>query len=180
MTPEQIEPTENQPRDVVPPQSITPQQPEQETNPQKPISNKQSKVPIPHFLPKVGQKQNLKTNLLPKPVPSKLLPPLPSSAVRTDERVESKVRTLPEHVSLHPLKDRTALPKLGPSQLPQHCIKPEYDIFSNDITKPNPKRQSGICKLDQMRYKKQQMERTVTSVGPRTSSNKPEVRRIPG
>lgn len=175
---------ENQPCDVVLPQSITPQQPEQEIIPQKPISHKQSKVYIPPFLPKVGQKQNQKTNLLPKPVPSKLLPPLASSAVKMDERVESKVRTLSDPprttISFHPLKDRTALPKLGPSQLPQHCIKPEYDIFSNDIMKPNSKRQSGICKLDQMRYKKQQMERTVTSVGPRTSSNKPEVRRIPG
>lgn len=195
MTPEEEESLENQLCETVLPTSITPEEPVQETMPQKLISTKQDAISRPHFSPRLDKKKTQQTSLLPRPVPSKLLPPLSYSAVKKDQRFESKIRTLPDSavslhppsertvlptVSLHPLKDRTALPKLGPSQLPQHCIKPQYDIFSNDITKPNASRQSGMCKLDHIRYKKQQLNRTMTSVGPITSSNKQEVRRITG
>lgn len=195
LTPEQEDPVENQPCEAVLPKSVTPEEPIQEKIPQKPISNKQNTSSSPHFSPKLDKKKTQQTSLLPRPIPSKLLPPLSHSAVKRDQQVESKVGTLPDPavslhppkertalptVSLHPLKDRNALPKLGPSQLPQHCIKPRYDIFSNDITKPSTSRQSGMCKLDHIRYKKQQMNRTITSVGPLTNSSKQEVRRIPG
>lgn len=163
--------------------------------PQKFITAKQNKMSSSRFPQKSDKRKTQRTNLFPRPVPSKLLPPLSYSAVKKDQPVESKIRTLPDSsvslqspkertalptVSLHPLKDRNALPKLGPSQLPQHCIKPHYDIFSNDTIMPNPTRQSGMCKLDHIRYKKQQMSRTITSVGPLTSSSKQEVRQMTG
>lgn len=181
--------------EAVLPTSVTPEEPVQETIPQRSVINKQSKISSPRFSPKLDKKKSQRTNLLPRPIPSKLLPPLSYSAVKKDQQVESKTRTLPDAsvslhppkerpavatVSLHPLKDRNALPKLGPSQLPQHCIKPHYDIFSNDITKPNTTRQSGMCKLDHIRYKKQQMSRTISSVGPLTSTSKQEVRQMTG
>lgn len=194
LTPEQEDPMENQPCEAVALRTVTPEEPIQETVPQKPISNKQSAISSPHFSPKLDKKKAQQSSLLPRPIPSKLLPPLSFSAVKKDQQVESKITTLlnpavsvhpPKErtalptVSLHPLKDRNALPKLGPSQLPQHCIKPRFDIVSHDITNTTS-RQSGMCKLDHIRYKKHQMNRTITSTGPLTSSSKQEVRRIPG
>lgn len=191
-TPEDEDPVENQCEAV---RSVTPEDPVQETIPQKAITIKQNKISSSRFSPKLDKQKTQRTNLFPRPVPSKLLPPLSYSAVKKDQQVESKIRTLPDPsvslhppkertalptLSLHPLKDRNALPKLGPSQLPQHCIKPHYDIFSNDITKPNTTRQNGMCKLDHIRYKKQQINRTITSLGPLTSSSKQEVRQMTG
>lgn len=180
--------------EAVLPISVTPEEPVQEIH-QKAITTKQNKIYSSRFSPKLDKRKTLRNNLFPRPVPSNLLPPLSFAVVKKDQPVDSKIKTLPDAsvslhptkertaittVSLHPLKDRNALPKLGPSQLPQHCIKPHYDIFSNDITKPNTTRQSGMCKLDHIRYKKQQMSRTITSVGPLTSSSKQEVRQMTG
>lgn len=152
----------------------SPKQCGKETSPRRPVRDKHSKVLSPRPSPKVDRNKKQHINLPPKSVPGKLLPPLSCSAERKDAEVESEHRThsVSKHTtgSLYQLKDHRPIPRLDPSRLPQHGILLQYEILDNNYTKPNSKKQSGPCKSEQMRYKKQQTEWTVTSLQPLASS----------
>lgn len=112
-------------------------------------------------------------NLLPKPVQSKLLPPLSCSVEKWDVGVHGKNRThsVSGHMtgSFYRQKDRKAIPKLDPSCLPRHSIFPQYEIVENNSPRPFSKTLSTLSKLEP-RTNKQQSERTEVSLKPLSSS----------
>lgn len=150
----------------------SPKQIETDTSPRRPVRDKHFKVLNPHPSPKVDQKKKQRINLPPKPIPCKLLPPLSRSAGRKVVGVEGKNRT---HSVLHHStgssyrqKDYQPLPRLDHSLL-QHYIFPQCEILDSNFRKPNYNQPSGLSKSEP-RYNKQQIEWTVTSPKPLTSS----------
>ncbi|XP_070759937.1 uncharacterized protein C2orf81 homolog [Enoplosus armatus] len=167
--PAQTEPRVNQQCNVM----AQIKQSEKETSPRRPVSDRRYKVLCPRSPPTVDQKKKQQFNLPPKPVPGTLLPSLSCSAEKKDVEVEGKNRkhSVYNHTtaSLYQHKDYQPLPRLDHSCLPRQCIFPQYEIVDNNYTKTKSKKPSGLSKLEP-RYNKQQIECTVTSLKPLTSS----------
>ncbi|KAM3611690.1 uncharacterized protein V6R79_022641 [Siganus canaliculatus] len=92
-------------------------------------------------------------NLLSKPIPKKSLPTLPCLAEKKVVEVAGKNQTpsVTMHTSgsLYQRKDYQLIPKIKPSQLPQHSIFPQYEILDENPTKTNSKKTPKLPKLGQ-------------------------------
>ncbi|KAE8292304.1 putative protein C2orf81-like protein [Larimichthys crocea] len=102
--PVQTKPRVNQQCNVMAQTNSSPKQSEKETGPRRSVRDRHYKVLSPCPSPKIDQKKKQQINLAPKPVPSKLLPPLSGSAEKRNVRVEAKPST----------KKPSELPKVGP------------------------------------------------------------------
>uniref|UniRef100_A0A3Q3WEP7 Uncharacterized protein n=1 Tax=Mola mola TaxID=94237 RepID=A0A3Q3WEP7_MOLML len=158
----------------------SPKQCEKETSPRETFRDKHNKLLGPQPSSKADQNKKHQINLLPKPVRSKLLPPLSRSVQKKEVEVESENRThsasYPSTGSVYKRKDHRPIPRLDPSHLPRHCISPQYEILNNDCTKPtlrqqNFKKPSRLSKPEHMRN--QQTHWTITSLKPLTHSKDP-------
>lgn len=146
-------------------------------SPRRPVSDKPllSQVLSPRSPTKVRQKKKQQVDLPSKPVPGKLLPPLPCTVEKKDVEVKGKNRTHTSRSS-DQHKDYQPIPRLDHSRLPRHSIFPQYDILDDIYTKPNSKKPRGLSKLEP-RYNMQQTKWTVTSLKPLISSKNQPVRR---
>ncbi|XP_068422999.1 uncharacterized protein C2orf81 homolog [Clinocottus analis] len=163
--PVQTESKVNQQCDSIAQTKSSPKQSEKETSP----SYECKEVLSPRPLPKnVGKKRKERVNLppVPKPVPSKLLPPLSCLAGEKDVAVEgqnslhsvynNKTGSLYRHKTDQPIQKRDY------SFLPRHCIFPQYEIVDNSYTKPNSKKPGGLSTLEPRHNK--QTDWTVNSL----------------
>ncbi|KAG8012109.1 protein C2orf81-like protein [Nibea albiflora] len=171
--PVQTKPRGEQQCNVMAQTNNSPKQSEKETSPRRPVRDKHYKVLSPRPSPKIDQKKKQQINLAPKPVPSKLLPPLSGSAEKRNVKVEGKDRThsFSSHTS-RSLYQQTyqSIPNFDPSCLPQHSIPIQYETLDNSNTKPSAKKPSELPKVGP-RYNKQKTEQTVTSLKTVTRSN---------
>ncbi|XP_063752530.1 LOW QUALITY PROTEIN: uncharacterized protein C2orf81 homolog [Eleginops maclovinus] len=163
--PVQTEPRVNQVCNVVAQTNTSPKLSEKETTPRKPVSNKCYEVLSPHPPPTIDLKKKQQVNLISKPVPAKILPPLPYSAEKKEVSKERKDWTHSicnySTESLYQHNNKKPVTKLDQISLPRHCIIPKYEIIDDNDTKPNGKKTSGLSKLEP-RYVKQQSECTKT------------------
>ncbi|XP_054466364.1 uncharacterized protein C2orf81 homolog [Anoplopoma fimbria] len=173
--PVQTEPRVNQQCNVMAQTKSSPKQSEKETSPRRPFSYKRYEVLSPRPPPKTDLKKRQQVNLPPvfKPVPSKSLSSLSSSAEKKDVDVEGKdcVHAVFNHTtgSLCQHKSYQPIQKLDHSCLPQHFIVPQYEIVDNNYTNPNSKKPVGLSTLEP-RYKNQQTKWTGASLKQLTSS----------
>ncbi|XP_034398377.1 uncharacterized protein LOC117736859 isoform X2 [Cyclopterus lumpus] len=171
----QTEPGVNQQCNIMAQTKSSPKQSEKETSPSMPVSYECYEVLSPRPPPKIHRKKKQWVNLppVPKPVPSKLLPPLSCSAEKKDLDVEghNSIHSLYNHTteSLYYRKTVQPIQKLDPSCLPRHSIFPQYEIVDNNYTKPKSKKPSGLSILEP-RHNKQQTDCIVTSLKQLTSS----------
>ncbi|KAK2837400.1 hypothetical protein Q5P01_014612 [Channa striata] len=154
----QKEPVVNQPCRAVARANSSPKHPAKETSTGRSVSDKYCKVLSPLPPRKTVQKKKLQVNVMPKPVPGKLLPSL-STSEKKDLDLENKRRAL----SYQP----KPIPKIDPATLPRHCVVPQYEIVDNSGQKL--KKPGGLSKL-QPKYNKKQTEWTATSPKPLTST----------
>lgn len=156
-----------------------PLQSEKETSQRKPLGVKRCKVPQLCPAQKVEQKKKQQRNLPPRPVQSKLLPPL-SSVQKLDVKVKHRnvcSVTTRTPGPLYQCKDPRPIPKLDPSCLLPHCIMPQYEFLDiNDTNAKNKKKLGGLSKLEG-RPKKQLINGTETSLKPQTGSKDQSWRR---
>ncbi|XP_041642371.1 uncharacterized protein C2orf81 homolog [Cheilinus undulatus] len=150
--PPQVDPSPNQQCSAKAQKRSSPKQSQDQKSPRRPLTDECCKVFTPHPPPKLIRKKIQPVNLPPKPVQSKLLPPLSCSAERRDGEVGSKNtrHSISSHMtgSFYQQKISKPIPKLDPSCLPQHCIFPQYEIVDEDCTKPVSKKPSGLSKLE--------------------------------
>ncbi|KAM7018396.1 uncharacterized protein C2orf81 homolog [Tautogolabrus adspersus] len=169
----QIESSLNQQCNTTVQKSSSQKQSKEQTSPGRPLTDVRYKVLTPGPPPKINRRKLQPIILHPKPVQSKLLPPLSCSVEKRDRVLDSKNKkhsvTSPITGSSYQLKDRKPIPKLDPSCLPRHCIFPQYEIVDTNYTKPISKKPSGQSKHEP-RANKQQSERTENSLKPLTSS----------
>ncbi|XP_060893918.1 uncharacterized protein C2orf81 homolog isoform X2 [Labrus mixtus] len=161
----QIEPSLNQQCKTTVQKSSSPKQSKEQTSPERPLTDKHYTVLTPCPPPKMNRKKLQPVNLHPKPVQSKLLPPL-SCSVEKKNRVLASTNgkhsvSSPITGSSYQLKDRKPIPKLDPSCLPRHCIFPQHEIVDKNYSQSISKKP---------RANKQQSERTEISLKPLTSS----------
>ncbi|XP_074526395.1 uncharacterized protein C2orf81 homolog [Halichoeres trimaculatus] len=130
--------------------SSSPKQYEEQTDPRRTLP--EECLSTPHPPTKIIRSKMQTLNLPPKPVQSKLLPPLSCSVKIGDVGVEDKKRThfVPSHVagSFYQQKDHKAISKLDPTCLPQHSIFPQYEILENNSTESFSKKPSTRSKLE--------------------------------
>nr|XP_029137563.1 uncharacterized protein C2orf81 homolog [Labrus bergylta] len=169
----QIEPSLNQQCKTTVQKSSSPKQSKDQTSPERPLTDKRYTVLTPCPPPKMNRKKLQPVNLHPKPVQSKLLPPLSCSVEKNNRVLANKNRThsisSPITGSTYQLKDRKPIPKLDPSCLPRHCIFPQYEIVDKNYSQSISKKPSGQSKQEPW-TNKQQSERTEISLKPLTSS----------
>uniref|UniRef100_UPI0037E9C74D uncharacterized protein C2orf81 homolog n=1 Tax=Semicossyphus pulcher TaxID=241346 RepID=UPI0037E9C74D len=175
--PVQTEPRVNQQCTAKARTSSSPKQTEKVTSPRRPVTDERCKMFSPRPPPRMNRQKLQQEHLLPKPVQSKLLPPLSCSAEKKDIGVERTRRTLSSHVtgSFYQHKDQKPIPKLDPSCLPRHCIFPQFEIVDNNYTKPVSKKPSGESKLELRSSKKKNDWSTITLK--QLTSSKDEPRR---
>ena len=177
--PKQPEPTANQQCDDLPQTCCSPKQCEKEISPKDTFRDKNNKLLVPQPSSKADQSKKHQINSLPKPVRSKLLPPLSRSVEKKEVEVESENWTnfasYPLAESICKRKDQP-IPRLDPSQLPRHCISPQYEILNNYGTNPTLRQHkytkpSRLSKAEHMR--KPQSHWTITSLKPLIHSKDP-------
>lgn len=135
-------------------------------SPQSP-SRRVSEAPLPQL--KTNRKEKQRLNLVPRNVPSQILPSLFSSSEKQSAELKGKNneccfykhKTPPAYQQ----RDRQSIPKLDPSCLPQHFILTEYEIMDNKHTEPKPPKFSALPKPEPKLNKL-----TLTSLKPLTSS----------
>uniref|UniRef100_A0A3P8TQY4 Uncharacterized protein n=1 Tax=Amphiprion percula TaxID=161767 RepID=A0A3P8TQY4_AMPPE len=129
---------------------------------------KHYKVVDPCTPPKTDQKKRQQVNSPPKHFQGKLLPPLSCSTEKRDVEVQGK--NMRRSVRLpHQQKSWQHIPKLDKLSLPRHCLFPQYEIVDNNDTKSNLMKSIERSRLEP-RFNKQQIDRTLPSLKPLTSS----------
>ncbi|XP_029019572.1 uncharacterized protein C2orf81 homolog [Betta splendens] len=156
-------------------QTNSPQnQPEAKTSPRRPVSKNDRKGFSPHPPPKIERKKKQQFAVIPKPVPGNSLPSLSCSVKDSSGTAEGRcrARSFPNHKSgpFFQPKGQQPITKLDLAALPRHCVIPLYEIVDTNCTKP--KKPSALSKLES-KYKKQQAERTATSLKLVPSSTDP-------
>lgn len=122
------------------------------TSLQSPARSDQDKVPCPCPPLKLKKQKN---NLTPRRLPGQLLPPITTSAEREEVEVKSEKKPLlaPKSMkgSLLQLKNQRPIPKLDPSQLPNHCVFPQHVVLDNitpKICQKSSGKPSQLAKLE--------------------------------
>lgn len=108
----------------------SPQQHKKGASLSSPARRGQIKVPCP---PLKLKKQTV--NLTGRTLPGQLLPPISTSPKREEEEVKSENKSLltpsSTTASLPLLRNQRPIPKLDPSQLPQHCVFLQHMVLDN-------------------------------------------------
>lgn len=106
---------------------------------------------------KVQTLKKQKVNLTGQPLPGQLLPPISTSPKREEEEVKGENKSLltPSSTtgSFPLLRNQRPIPKLDPSQLPQHCVFPQHVVVGKKTPTINQKsagKSSHSAKLEQV------------------------------